>query len=79
MTLNARLANLSASSQRRCPAQRLIDDLPPDERSALLAALADERLSTLQIFQAIQAEGHRIGRPTLQDHRSGRCYCQGVA
>lgn len=77
MTLNARLAAIGDLDHRRCPAQRLLDALPTEERTAVESALADQRIATLTVHQALRAEGYRIGRPTLQDHRVGRCYCSG--
>ena len=75
MSLNQRLDALNPAKGQRCPAQRLIDSLPDDERASLEAILADTAVATIRIHMALRAEGYRIGRPMLQDHRVGRCYC----
>ena len=78
MTLNSRLDALANDKGRRCSAQRLLDSLPDEERATLEAVLADPAIATMRIHQALQAEGYKIGRPMLQDHRVGRCYCTGT-
>lgn len=75
MTLRERLSSLAVDTVPRCPAQRLLDSLPEDERASLVAALANPAISTLRIHGILQAEGLPIGRDNLSAHRLGRCYC----
>lgn len=53
-----------------CQATEAMDD---DDREALDAALANERVSLAQITRALQAEGHHVNGQGLARHAHGEC------
>lgn len=57
-----------------CSVGALIDTLPADEVTALEAMLTGG-WSQADIFDAITAEGHQVGRQTINRHRSQACRC----
>lgn len=76
MALADRIA--SAAPQRRhglpCSVGDLLDRLPDDEAAALQHML-DNGWSQNEIYAAVTAEGHGIGRQTINRHRSRACRC----
>ena len=76
MTLKDRLAGATLPSKgaRPCPMALLIAQLDPTDGEALQSAL-DSRLTTRVIHTELQAEGYRIGRDTVSNHRNGWCRC----
>lgn len=58
---------------RRCHTCTLIEALPTKDRTALLAALDDQTLSTKAIWRAVEAEGYDVSENSLRRHRSGGC------
>jgi len=75
LALHDRLTALAGETSMRCPTQRLLDTLQPDDAGVLADLLADPAVPTFRLFQALRAEGYRISRDTISAHRSGRCYC----
>ena len=75
MTLEDRLLSLSGGTRDRCPAQRLLDSLPEETARLLADLLADTDVPTYRIHQALRAEGIRVSRDTISNHRNARCYC----
>ena len=74
MTLKDRLGNLHASGGRACPVGVLLDSLEPEDAAAL-SRILDSNVSTRAIHGELMAEGYRIGRDTLGNHRNGWCRC----
>lgn len=74
MTLKERLGNLHATRGRICPVGVLLDSLDKDDAAALSRVL-DSSVSTRAIHGELMAEGYRIGRDTLGNHRNGWCRC----
>ena len=64
-----------------CSVGRLLNTLEGDELAALIAMLGtpDERgWSQSDIYDALTAEGHEVGRQTINRHRAGSCRCPGA-
>ena len=57
-----------------CSVGDLLDRLPDDERAALQHML-DNGWSQNEIYDAVTAEGHEVGRQTINRHRSRSCRC----
>ena len=57
-----------------CSVGDLLDRLPDDERAALQHML-DNGWSQNEIYDAVTAEGHEVGRQTINRHRSRACRC----
>lgn len=61
-----------------CSVGALLDALPKDEAEALnlmLTGTPQRRWSQTEIYDAVTAEGHSVGRQTINKHRAGRCRC----
>lgn len=86
MSLAAALAD-EASTQFKGPACRfreygLLDvDGPLDDsdRAALVAFLADSKVSHAAISRALQRKGYKVGQGTVARHRKGECQCEVTA
>lgn len=62
----------------RCSVGLLLARLEGDELAALETMLGTtERVGWTegQIYDALTAEGYRVGRQTINRHRGGRCSC----
>jgi hypothetical protein len=57
-----------------CSVGKLLDELPPDETAALEQMLTGG-WSQAEIHAAVTAEGHYVGRQTINRHRSQACRC----
>lgn len=63
-----------------CSVGRLLDELPDSERDALQQMLGTpakpSEWTQSAIFDALIAEGHRVGQSTINRHRGGYCRCE---
>ena len=57
-----------------CSVGELLDSLPADETAALEQMLTGG-WSQAEIHAAVTAEGHYVGRQTINRHRSQACRC----
>jgi hypothetical protein len=57
-----------------CSVGELLDSLPADEHAALEQMLTGG-WSQAEIHAAVTAEGHYVGRQTINRHRSQACRC----
>lgn len=57
-----------------CSVGELLDNLPEAESTALETMLTTG-WSQSEIFAAVTAEGHQVGRQTINRHRSRACRC----
>jgi len=57
-----------------CSVGELLDTLPADE-SAALEQMLSGGWSQAEIHAAVTAEGHYVGRQTINRHRSRACRC----
>jgi hypothetical protein len=55
---------------------RILESMDEADRTACEAALADHKFSILQIVGVLRAEGYRISRTSVSDHRADRCLCK---
>lgn len=58
-----------------CSVGALLDRLPDDERGALHRMLHELGWSAARIYDALEAEGHEVGRQSINRHRSRSCRC----
>lgn len=61
-----------------CSVGAVLDRLDDADRAALLVALGTpERrgLPASRIYDALVADGHRVGFQTINRHRAGKCRC----
>ena len=74
-------ANRLASSLRRpdkpCKVQRMLDELPDEERKVVVTALNDptDRYPSQRIASALSKRLYRISSQTVIAHREKRCCC----
>lgn len=77
MALADQLANAQApTAGTPCSVCRVLAELEPTDRDALLVALGTpERrgLPATVIYDALVADGHKVGRQTINRHRAGKC------
>jgi hypothetical protein len=74
VSLAERLAQTTPNqSGARCTVCRLIVELPAPDNETLRAAVDGSTYNSTQIAEALQAEGHKISRGTVQRHRRGEC------
>ena len=78
------LADALATAQARKPGPRctvaiVLDALPPADRDALRAAIADPSLSAERIAQACRNAGVPLGSSPLMRHRRNGCSCKDRA
>lgn len=57
-----------------CSVQELLDALPPEE-SASFQFMMDDGWSQERIYADLKAEGHSVGKQTINRHRSKGCRC----
>ena len=57
-----------------CSVGDLLNRLPDDEAAALKHML-ENGWSQNEIYDAVTAEGHEVGRQTINRHRSRACRC----
>lgn len=76
MSLTERLAGGPQPSMHGAPCSvgELLDTLPSEEAEALQQML-DDGWPAPHIHDAVSAEGHYIGRQTINTHRRGQCRC----
>lgn len=55
---------------KKCFTCKLLNTLPPGDREALAAALADSAYEHVQIAKALAAEGHPIAASSIGRHRN---------
>lgn len=76
MALQDRLESTPARrSGLPCSVGALIDRLEPDEITALNAMMYELGWSQERIYGALVAEGHNVGKQTINRHRSRACRC----
>lgn len=56
-----------------CGVCTLLNELPPDEASALLELLRDKTWRYSDLAEALRGEGHAVGSHTLARHAGGKC------
>ncbi len=59
-----------------CSVAQILAGLDDDDRTVLQRALSDRQISAGQIYNALVAEGHSVGRQTIPRHRRGHCRCE---
>lgn len=81
MSLSARVTETPPPSNHGMPCSvgQLINTLEGDELAALLTMLGDphkrDGWSASAIYDALVAEGHKVGYQTIGRHRGGKCRC----
>lgn len=77
MALADRLANVNPpQAGTPCSVCAVLDTLDDNDRAALLAALGTPERRGLPagaIFDALKADGHKVGFQTINRHRAGKC------
>lgn len=68
-------ALLAQTDQRRCRVAVILDDLGPDDRDALTAALSEPSVSTFRIANALRQNGVIVAQDSVMKHRRGACNC----
>jgi len=58
-----------------CTVSRVLEQLTPEDRQALLDALADPTVLLSAIERALRVDGIEIAAQTLGRHRRGDCHC----
>lgn len=84
MSLADRLGELEPTRRGGvCGVARILSELGPKDRDALVAALSvpvgdPERISNQRIADVLVSEGYRIHPKTVETHRKGGCACEPV-
>jgi hypothetical protein len=69
--------HLPTPEVKGCKVSAVMARLDEDDRATLTRILAnDSGYSNRTILAALRAEGHAIGRTTIQEHRAGACNCE---
>lgn len=74
MTLADKIAK-HAYTNDSCPVAKLAEKLNEVDRKTLFEAL-DKGVPATTLATALREEGHKIGEPSLNQHRSGKCRCK---
>lgn len=78
MSLRQTLEAEKAASRKGPPCGMSVVEarLAPDDLAALREYLADrDNVTTAAITRALAADGHRVGKNTVERHRRGECIC----
>lgn len=76
MALSDRLESTPARKHGLpCSVGALLDRLPEAEADALNRMMHELGWSANAIYEALEAEGHEVGRQTVSRHRSRSCRC----
>ena len=76
MGLDERLNALATEvTIEKCPMQRLLDSLPEQTSTLLVDLMADPKMPTQRLHNAMRAEGYSISRDSIVSHRHKRCRC----
>ena len=76
MSLEDRLTALANEVVvEKCPAQKLLDALPEQTAELLSQLLADPKMATQRLHGELRAEGYKISRDSIVNHRQNRCRC----
>lgn len=57
----------------RCTVCVMVEDMPEDDRAALLAAFEDSRVTSSAICRALKREGYSCKEQAVRRHRRGIC------
>ncbi|GGM55623.1 hypothetical protein GCM10012275_28440 [Longimycelium tulufanense] len=76
MSLADRLREPTKRPRSQCTFGLLLGRLEGADRKALDTALADERYTSRNIAEALQAEGYDMRAATVRRHRRGECSCE---
>ena len=72
------LADLLATPKQArtgCKVSIVLAELGNEDAAVLRRALENPLFTAREIVAALRAEGHPVGRTTVQEHRSGSCTC----
>ena len=58
-----------------CPVVKLYQELDQETRALLKSQIEESSVSVRQIHLALHAEGYKIARDTVTNHRHGTCIC----
>lgn len=72
--LKDRLESLDVDKSR-CPVARLKSEMDEETAQVLDTLLARGTASLAGIHREVRAEGYKIAKSSLSDHRHGRCRC----
>lgn len=78
MSLAAALEAEKAASRKGplCGIAKVQATLDPADLKALDGYLADrDGITSAVIYRALRAEGHTVGKNTIERHRKGECHC----
>jgi hypothetical protein len=74
MALDKQIARHSFTGLDTCTLKKIMDVLSKEDLATLNKAFADN-VPTVTITHALRAEGYKIGEPTINLHRQGKCRC----
>ena len=66
--LSDALARAAQAPARRGEIERILDDLPPDDAAALIAAMRS-KMGAARIAAALRETGHDVGRGAIEGWR----------
>lgn len=58
-----------------CSIGTLLIELDPADKAALEQMLGSRQWNATMIYDAVRAEGHEIGRQSINRHRGRKCRC----
>ena len=74
MSLAESIEKYRFESTYQCPWVKMYNKLTNEDQEAINKALANN-YATTTIITALRQEGYRIGEPSLNHHRQGKCRC----
>jgi len=57
----------------RCTLCVILDDLPKEDKAALVAAMSDQSFTGAAISRALKSQHHTISGSVVMRHRKGEC------
>lgn len=74
MALDKEIARHAFTGFDKCTVVKIMEILNKEDFATLNSALSGN-VPTTTIVHALRAEGHKIGEPTVNLHRQGKCRC----
>jgi hypothetical protein len=71
-----RLKAISTDAPKPCSLGQIIAGLDAETAEALQRVLANQKVSIRSIHSSLNAEGYKVDRQTISEHRNGYCRCR---
>ena len=69
------LSEFATPIKTKCKLDRIIDDLDPEQRAKVAAALVEPSIAPAGIVRALSGWGISVSENVVKRHRAGLCCC----